>query len=416
MNDIRKLQQTLQYLASHSPYYKELFAKHNIDISAIQSQEALSKIPFTDKTILAERNHDFICVAADNIVDYSTTSGTTGKPVTIALTENDLQRLALNEYNSFIIAGITKSDIVQLMLTLDRQFMAGMAYYLGLKKIGAAIVRSGPGAPPMQWENIQRFHPTVLVAVPSFILKLLEWTEQNHIDINASSVKKIICIGENIRNTDLTPNTLAKKITSKWNVQLFSTYASTEMQTAFTECEAGCGGHHQPDLIIAEIIDENGKQVKAGEHGELTITTLGVEGVPLLRYQTGDVCTYFDEPCSCGRTTFRISPVISRKNQMIKFRGTTLYPPMLSDALSHFSEINDYVIEVFTNNFNTDEVTIYIELNGSSNNITDNIKHHLQSKLRVLPELKFVSAEALQQFRQADSRKPMRFIDRRRSS
>jgi len=121
------------------------------------------------------------------------------------------------------------------------------------------------------------------------------------------------------------------------------------MQTAFTECSEGKGGHHQPALLIVELLDENNRQVKIGEPGEVTITTLGVEAMPLLRYKTGDICIAFDEPCLCGRKTLRLSPVIGRKKQMIKFKGTTLYPPALFDLLNEMEEIKDFVAEVYSN-------------------------------------------------------------------
>ena len=176
------------------------------------------------------------------------------------------------------------------MLTLDRQFMAGMAYYTGIRKLGAGIIRVGPGVPSLQWETIFRLKPTVLVAVPSFILKMLQYAADHGIDPAASSVKKAICIGENIRQNDFSLNILGNKIISSWNIQLISTYASTEMQTAFTECESGCGGHLQPDLLIVELLDDQDQPVPPGEAGEVTITTLGVEAMPLLRYKTGDLC------------------------------------------------------------------------------------------------------------------------------
>src|SRR4029077_3419594 len=157
--------------------------------------------------------------------------------------------------------------------------------------------------PSLQWETIAKLKPTAIVAVPSFIHKLIQYAGEHNIDINTTSVKKAICIGENIRNTDFSLNVLGKKITEAWNIHLYSTYASTEMQTAFTECSEGRGGHHQPELLIVELLDENNQQVKPGEPGEVTITTLGVEAMPLLRYKTGDICISFDQPCGCGRTS-----------------------------------------------------------------------------------------------------------------
>ena len=118
------------------------------------------------------------------MIEYTSTSGTLGSPVTIALTEKDLQRLAYNEFKSFTCAGGGPEDVYQLMLTLDRQFMAGMAYYSGIRKLGAGIIRVGPGVPSLQWETIFRLKPTVLVAVPSFILKLIQYAADHKIDLS----------------------------------------------------------------------------------------------------------------------------------------------------------------------------------------------------------------------------------------
>ncbi len=406
----QKLRETLLYLSEHSPYYKKLFVQCQIDILSVTAVEDLPLLPTTSKDEFCKHNFDFLCVPKTKIVDYTTTSGTTGSPVTIALTENDLQRLAYNEQQSFIRAGGANTDVYQLMLTLDRQFMAGMAYYLGIRALGAAAVRVGPISPQMQWENIMRFKPNSIVAVPSFILKLIDYAEINGIDVNASSIEKAICIGEPVRNTDLTENVLAKRIHHKWGLKLFSTYASTEMQTAFTECEHGQGGHHAPELIIVEILDDAGKQLSAGEFGEVTITTLGVEGMPLLRYRTGDICCYYNEPCDCGRNSIRLSPVVGRKNQMIKYKGTTIFPPSIYDALSVVTEVKDYIVEVSKNELGSDEILIHVALSGSLDVAEHKIKTSLQSKLRVTPQLNFVSTQQLQAMRPADSRKPLMIL------
>jgi len=410
----QKLQELLVYLSKNSPFYQELFAKHHIDIFAIKTVADLASIPTTTKDDLQQRNNDFLCVPAEDVIEYTSTSGTLGNPVTIALTEKDLQRLAYNEYSSFSCADGSKDDTYQLMLTLDRQFMAGIAYYLGIRKLGAGIIRLGPGVPSLQWETIKRLKPTAIVAVPSFILKLIQYAKDTGIDINETSVKKAICIGENIRNTDFSLNILGKKITEAWDIKLYSTYASTEMQTAFTECGEGKGGHYQPELVIVELLDENNQQVTPGTPGEVTITTLGVEGMPLLRYKTGDICMYFDEPCACGRTSLRLSSIMGRKKQMIKFKGTTLYPPALFDLLNEREEILDFVIEVSSNEIGLDQVLIYIVPSEISEECDHRIRAYLQARLRVSPHIKYVTAEAIQkmQFSEA-SRKAIKFVDKR---
>jgi len=409
-----KLQETLSYLQQYSPFYRQLFAGAAINTASIKTMADLQQLPLTTKEDLQQRNDDFLCVPKNKIIEYTSTSGTLGSPVTIALTENDLQRLAFNEYSSFLCADGKPDDIYQLMLTLDRQFMAGMAYYAGIRKMGAGIIRVGPGVPSLQWQTIQRIRPTAIVGVPSFILKLIQYANEHAIDINKSAVKKAICIGENIRNTDFSFNILGKKITEAWQIQLYSTYASTEMQTAFTECGAGKGGHHNPELLIVELLNDQHEAVAPGEAGEVTITTLGVEGMPLLRYKTGDICMYEAGTCSCGRNTLRLSPVLGRKKQMIKYKGTTLYPPALFDLLNEMEEVVDYIAEVYSNDIGMDEVLLHI-LPANNNEETDRrIRAYLQARLRVSPHIKYITAQEIQKMQFPEGgRKPIKFIDKR---
>lgn len=413
----QELQQLLEYLNKHSPFYKRMFAEHGIITANITTADKLQKIPFTTKEDLQKYNTDFVCVPQTAIIDYVTTSGTMGDPVTIALTDKDLDRLAYNEHNSFKISGGSNKDIYQLMTTIDRRFMAGMAYFLGARKLGAGIIRVGNGIPELQWDTIKRISPTVIICIPSFILKLIEYAEQNGIDYKNSSVKKAICIGEPIRNEDFSLNTLGKKITDKWNLQLFSTYASSEMAAAFTECSAGKGGHLQADLLFIEIIDDNDLPVKNGETGELVITTLGVEGMPLLRFKTGDICRLHTEKCSCGRNTPRISPVLGRKKQMIKYKGTTLYPSSLYDILDTIEQVKNYQVEIFTNDIGTDEILIKVGCEAFSESLEKEIKDHFRAKLRVAPTVQFEQTELLNKLVYPEaSRKPIKFIDKRINS
>ncbi len=410
----KKLRELLSYLDKYSPFYQKLFLQHRIDINKINKLEDIVIIPTTSKEDIQIYSDKFLCVSPEKIIEYTATSGTLGSPVTISLTENDLERLACNEYNSFLTANGTEHDIYQLMLTLDRQFMAGIAYHSGIRKLGAGIIRLGPGVPSLQWETIQRLRPTAIVAVPSFILKLIRYAKEHDIDMNRSSVKKAICIGENIRNVNHSLNILGKKIKEAWDIDLYSTYASTEMQTAFTECTEGCGGHYQPELLILELLDENGKQVAANTPGEVTITTLGVEGMPLLRYKTGDICMYFDEPCACGRNTWRLSSVIGRKKQMIKFKGTTLYPPALFDLLNEMQEILDYVIEIYNNEVGLDEVLLYLVPINISVETDNRIRGYLQARLRVSPHIQYVTNEEIQKIQFPEiGRKAVKFVDKR---
>ncbi len=409
-----KLKEVLQYVNQNSPFYQRLFKSHNISISNINSLDDLAQIPPTTKDDLQSYNDDFLCVSKTEIIDYVTTSGTLGDPVTIALTDKDLDRLAYNEAISFECSGVKKQDILQLMTTVDRRFMAGMAYFLGARQLGAGIIRVGAGVPELQWDSILKFKPTYLIVVPSFLLKLIEYANSKGIDLTNSGIKGAICIGEPIRNDDFSLNILGQKINQSWNIDMYSTYASSEMHTAFTECEYQNGGHHHPELIIVEILDEDNQPVNIGDIGELTITTLGIEAMPLIRFKTGDMLRAHDEPCKCGRTTLRLGPVNGRKKQMIKYKGTTLYPPAMQNVINYFEEIESYIIEISHNQVGTDEILIKLASTIMTSDLLQQIKDHFKAKLRVTPRIEFCDKDDIEKLRFPKlSRKPVLVIDKR---
>jgi phenylacetate-CoA ligase len=375
----------------------------------------LRQIPFTDKKDLQVHNNEFLCVPPEKVIDYITTSGTLGDPVTFAMTDKDLDRLAYNEKISFLCTGTQASDIVQLMTTIDKRFMAGLAYFLGLRELGAGIVRVGNGIPELQWDTIQRIKPNTIMCVPSFILHIIKYAEEHGIDYRNSSIKKVVCIGENLREQDFSLNLLGQHIKEKWDIDLYSTYASTEMATTFAECEYGCGGHHHPELIICELVDGNGLPVEEGTVGELVITTLGVEGMPLLRFKTGDLVSIHTEPCRCGRTSMRVSPVVGRANHMIKYKGTTLYPPAIYDVLDNTPYVENYVVEVSYNESGNDNVLVRCAIRDTQIDIIKDLKDRFRAKIRVAPDIEICPADVIRKINFPDmSRKPVKFIDKRK--
>jgi phenylacetate-CoA ligase len=409
------LKQTINYVAKNSPFYQRLFRQAGVDSSSIRKIEDLSKLPTTSKKDVSEYNRDFLCVSKSLVMDYVTTSGTLGDPVTFMLTENDLDRLAYNDSLSFKGAGCKPGEVMQIMTTIDRRFMAGLAYFMGARKLGMGSIRVGNGIPELQWDSIIREKPDSCIVVPSFLIKLAEYAEEHGIDYSNTSLRRAICIGEPLKNSDLTTSTLTKKIIAKWpNLSLHSTYASTEMQSSFTECEHKCGCHHQPDLIIIELLDENEKPVGQGEMGELTITTLGVEGMPLVRFKTGDVCYMIEEKCKCGRNSVRLSPIVGRKGQMIKYKGTTLYPSALYDVLDNIPGIINYQVQVYTNTLGTDGILIKIGASSPSEAFEKDIKDFFRARIRVAPEITFEPVELIAKsvFPQT-SRKAVKFVDLR---
>ena len=413
----KMMAETLAYVNSRSPFYRELFAKEKIDFSKIKRIEDLRQIPVTTKQDIQLRNMDFLCVPQTQIVDYVTTSGTLGDPVTFADTENDLRRLALSESLSYEIAGCTPSDIFQLMVTIDRCFMAGNASFLGSLKFGSGIIRVGNGIPELQWNTIKRIQPTVLICVPSFLLKLIEFAETHHIDYRKSSIKRAICVGESVRTNDHRYNILGEKIHASWpELAMTVNYASTEMQSSFNECVKENGSHHKPNLTIVEFLDDDNQPVQTGEAGEITITTLGVEGMPLVRFKTGDLCYRFEEPCACGRNSLRLGPILGRKGQMIKYKGTTLYPASLYDILENIPEVKNYIVEVYTNTIGTDGIRILVGSAHSGDLFIKHIKDLFRSRIRVAPDIILEPIELIAKKQMPPtSRKLIKFFDYRES-
>ncbi len=408
----KALKHLVQYVYEKSPFYKAHFQRHGIVPENIQRLSDLSLIPAIGKKELQQHNKQFYCVSPSAIIDYSNTSGTEGEAVTIPLTEKDLERLTYNEAISLACTGGDENEIYQLTTTVDRRFMAGLAYVMGARKLGAGMVRVGAGIPELQWKTIREVQPTALIIVPSFLIKLIDYAEANGIDLSKTSVKKAICIGESIRHEDLSLNALGKRISEKWDIELYSTYASSEMATAFTECVEKKGGHAHPELIITEILDDEGHPVAPGEAGELTITTLGIEAMPLLRFRTGDICRKHGERCACGRNTYRLGPIIGRKHQMIKYKGTTVYPPALCNVMDNAPEIKRYVIEVCSNEYDNDEVIVRYEASEKLN--MKALVDHFKTKVRVTPQLIATSPEELDKLMFPPmSRKPIKFIDNR---
>lgn len=412
-----RLREAIAYLAGNSPFYQRMFRDNGINPADIRTIDDLQKLPFTDKKDLQLHNQDFLCVPPEKIIDYITTSGTLGDPVTFGCTDRDLDRLAYNEKKSFSCAGLAPGNIVQLMTTIDKRFMAGLAYFLGIRALGASIIRVGNGMPELQWDTINRLKPDTLMCVPSFILRLIEYAEQHGIDYRNSSVRRIIGIGEGLRQQDFSLNLLGRRIKEKWDVDMYATYSSTEMGATFSECPYGCGGHCHPELIIVEIIGNDNCPVKDGEIGEVVVTTLGVEGMPLLRFRTGDMSSKITQQCKCGRNSYRLTPLIGRKNNMIKLKGTTIYPPAINDVLDNTPYVANYVVVVQNSFAGTDEVVVKVGVASPQQfDVIKDLKDRFRSRIRVAPIVEILSPDDVNKINNpANTRKPIKFIDNRKN-
>lgn len=397
--------------AAQIPFYRQQFQRTGVDTESIHSLEELSFLPFTTRKDIDNHPELFGITNEKAIRDIALTSGTTGAPVKVPYTEGDLARLSFNEAVAFYSAGVRSDDRVLLTVTLDRCFIAGLAYYTGVTLLGAAAIRSGPGQPARQWEMIRNLEPTVIVGVPSFLLELGRWGISNTMNVSQSPVTKIITIGEPARKTDCSLTPVGLELEDIWGAQIFSSYGATELETAFGECVAGRGGHIHPELMLVEIVDDENNILPDGEAGEIVVTPLGVEGFPLVRFRTGDVGRLIDEKCSCGWNTKRLGPIEGRLAQRLKFKGTTFYPETIFHALQEQTSVKASFVEVRSGVDGADEVTVVVGCEGEMSGL-DSIRSCLQAHLRVLPRVVCRPlAVVLGAMQKEGGRKPKKFFD-----
>lgn len=401
--------------AMQVPFYKEHFTAAGLDFSGIRSVADLSFLPFTTRQDLDDYPDRFGAGDEEKFRDIALTSGTTGNAVIVPYTEKDLRRLAFNEALAFYGTGVTKEDRVLLTVTLDRCFIAGLAYYSGATMLGATAIRSGPGQPERQWHTIHTLHPRIIVGVPTFLYELGLWGRENGIGVANCPVDTIVTIGEPARQPDHSPTTLGKKLQDIWGASLISSYGATEFETAFCECSEGIGGHVHPELMLVEVVDEEGNVLSEGQPGEVVVTPLGVEGFPLVRFRTGDIARYYDSPCGCGWNTRRLGAVEGRLAQRLKYRGTTLYPETIFNVLQESTVVSGAYVEVRRAADGSDDVTVVV---GSASTMDGKrLEESLQAHLRVRPPVVVRSAAEVEAIMTGDGgRKPRKFFDLRNNT
>lgn len=403
----------IRYLATNSPFYQAMFRGLDIDPSSITCPEDLTKTPTTDKADLEQRTRDFLCVPEHDVVDLCLTSGTTGWTMAMMQTKSDLDRLGYNEEISFLSTGITAMDRVLIAAAIDRCFMAGLAYFLGLTRIGATAIRAGSSSVPVLMDLIRTHRPTAIVGVPTLMLTIAERLAETRDDPASLGVDRLVCIGEPVRNQDFSLSPLGQRLHDLWQARIFGTYASTEMATTFCECDQCAGGHVHPDLIVVEILDEQGVPVPTGSPGEVVVTPLGVTGMPLLRFKTGDVAVLHDEPCPCGRNSPRLGPILGRKCQLLKIKGTTVYPPAIFAVLQEMPQVVNFYMEVSGQYALSDHVRMVVGTRDPS--LTPlSIAERIAAKIRIKPEVVLAEPEEVSARTMTEGkRKPAVFFDYR---
>jgi phenylacetate-CoA ligase len=243
-----------------------------------------------------------------------------------------------------------------------------------------------------------------------------EQANQNGFSLNSSSVTKLICIGEAIRDKNFELTNMGRHLSEQWCAQLYSTYGLTEIATAFCECQYGAGGHFHPELVYIEVLDDDGNNVADGEVGELTATTIGVEAMPVLRFRTGD-CSFINRSrCACGMETWRVGPILVRKKQMMKLKGTTVYPTAVQQVLENIDGITGYVMIARSDELLSDELEILVSVKDMfAGEIKNIVTQHCQSQLKVKPNVRVVDLKKIEGLQDSGmKRKRVLFIDERK--
>jgi phenylacetate-CoA ligase len=408
------LQETIARAARTSPFYRERLSSSQ-EATAVRTVADLARLPLTSREDIQARNQAFWAAPRERLVEIVATTGTTGAPIYVAMTRADLQRLGENERRGFSWLGAQPGDLFHVGITLDNLFVAGLAYHLGLQALGATAVRVGAQPARRHLDIMKQLRPSGMVAVPSLLLALARQARRDGEEVAAFAPRRAMLIGDAIRGQDLASNTLGRLLERDWGGELFSTYGLTEAGLAFHECPMHQGLRSHPDLLITEVVDDAGRAVGDGEIGELVITTLQVEGMPLLRYRTGDVSFRVPGNCPCGRGGARIGPILGRRQHRLKVKGTTLYPKSIEDALLAVEGVENFLIEAHTGDDETDRLVVRVGTLRDDPAFRALLDETVYAKARVTPEVHLAPPGAVEELLfEGGRRKPRVFVDLRK--
>lgn len=352
---IRALRNHIKHLRNDSPYYRELLG--DFDPESVETLEDFAALPFTTRELLCRDWYSFINGGVGSIVETVVTQGAAGTPLHFVYSRNDMDRLAFGEALSLHSCGIGGQDRIEILYGLDHS-SSGISFYHGAMLLGGNVSRSGVIPASVFKNHIQRFLPTVLVGVPSELKRLAEDLEKTGLDVSGSSVEKLVCPRESLYDQNLAPNPLSLKLEELWGARVFSVYNMTEISASFSDCKMRSGLHSRPELVHIEIIGQDNTPVPDGTPGELVVTPLGNEAMPLLRYRTGDITYIVPGECECGRSSPRLGPVLGKKDKLLLQNGAIIYPLNVINVLDSIEELADYAVVVEDNNSTSDRITL----------------------------------------------------------
>lgn len=375
---LERLQTTVKRAYEKIPYYRKKFQEAGITPDEIKSLEDLKKIPFTSKADLREV-YPFGMFASplEDIVEIHMSSGTTGKPVVAGYTLQDIEVWGEVMARCLTMAGATKADIVQVAYGYGL-FTGGFGVHYGARKIGCMIVPASAGNTRRQIEIMRDFGTTILTCTPSYALYMAEVAQE--MGIVPSTLKlKAGCFG-----AEMWTEAMRAEIERRFGLNAYNIYGLTEIigPGVAHECHEKNGLHIFEDHFIAEIIDpETGDSLPDGKRGELVLTTLTREGMPMLRFRTRDITSIIREKCPCGRTFLRIERIRGRSDDMIKVRGVMLFPYQIEKAILEVQGVEPHYQIVITRPQHLDEIEVMVEM--SKETFSDEVKaiENLKKKL-----------------------------------
>ena len=403
MNELQleRLKHTVAYAYEHTPLYRKRLDEVGVKPRDIQSLKDLEKIPFTTKEDFRD-NYPFgmFAVPMKKIVRIHASSGTTGKPKVVGYTKKDLDTWSDMIARLVMMAGGSDEDVAQIAFGYGL-FTGGFGLHYGLEKVGAAVIPMSSGNTEKQIMLMQDFQTTLLVATPTYALYISEVLEEMGLSKNDLHLRIGMFGGEG--HTEEMRQVLEDKL----GIIATENYGLSEVMGPGVagECIYQCGHHINEDCFIVEIIDPNtGEVLPAGEKGEVVITTINKEGIPVLRYRTKDISWLMPEQCKCGRTTMRMAKIQGRSDDMLIIKGVNVFPSQVESVLVGMKEISPYYQLVVSKKGYVDQLEVRVELIDDSlldsyeklEQLENEIKHKLHVVLGLVAKVRLMEPKSIE--------------------
>ncbi|MCD6507999.1 phenylacetate--CoA ligase [Candidatus Poribacteria bacterium] len=328
---LERLQAVLNRVYRNVGFYRRLFDEAGISPEEITSLDDLGRIPFTDReTLRVNQPYGMFALPLREVVRLQTTSGTTGEPIVVGYSSNDVEHWTELMARSLYAAGVSKEDVVQIAFDYGL-FTGALGFHYGAERIGATVIPCSRLSPEKQVEIMRNYKTTALACTPSFALQIAETVERSGVAPAELSLR----VG--IFGAEPWPESVREKIEDTLHITAIDCYGLSEVigPGVSVECERKNGLHIFEDHFIAEVIDPStGERLPDGQMGELVLTTITKEAFPLIRYRTGDLTSLDRSPCPCGRMTVRMSRVMERTDNMVVVRGVNIFPSQIERILA----------------------------------------------------------------------------------